>query len=221
MNLRTVSINVQSIAVRGSASDTELRTLYSTDGSDPKTQYTGPFEVDKNTVVKAVVYRGDQLLFQMQEHFGPKEGLYWGDSDEGAADLTAATTAGGEQAEDVVFENARIATNGKGFHGKGYLDFGTNSDGYVEWYQENDGDAYVGSVAIRYSCKSGKQAGRKMKLLHNGKVVDASLLFPNTKNWGSDWATVDVKVKIERGGNTIRLQTIEGGGPYIDELSVK
>lgn len=218
MTSHTVSIDVQSIALRGSVARDDWKILYGVDGAEPQTEYTGAFTVDEPTVVKAAVYQGGQLLFSMQESFGPSEGLFWGREQAVAA---TATSSAGNQAEDALFQKARVATDGKGFNGKGYLNFGSNKDAFVEWYQENDGDAYEGSVAIRYSCKSNKDGGRRMKLIHNGKVVRPDLFFPNTKNWGSDWGTIEVKVKLVRGGNSLRLVTVANGGPYIDELLVK
>lgn len=91
MTSRTVSIDVRSIAIRGRVGDTALKIVYSVDGTEPKTEYTGAFDVTADTVVKAAVYRAEQLLFSMRERFGPNEGLYWG-SDEAVA--ASAETAG-------------------------------------------------------------------------------------------------------------------------------
>ncbi len=218
MTSHTVSIDVQSIAIRGSVEDPDLKIFYSVDDAEPKTEYTGAFDVGDDTVVKAAVYRAGQLLLSLRERFGPNEGLYWG-SDEAMA--ASVQSGGGDQAEDALFQGARVAASGNGFKGKGFLDFGSIKGAFVEWYQENDGGAYEGEVAIRYSCKSSRGGGRSMKLLHNGKVIVSELFFPNTKTWGSDWKTVAVKVKFVRGANSLRLVTLTGGGPYIDELVVR
>ncbi|NND96375.1 MAG: DUF4982 domain-containing protein [Pirellulaceae bacterium] len=217
MTSHTVSIDVQSIALRGSTANDDFKILYSVDTGEPQTEYTGPFTLDSDAVVNAAVYRGDQLLMTMRERFGPKQGLHWGSADQVSP---STTNSMGDQAEEAHFQKARVATNGQGYNGTGYLDFGWNAGAFVEWYQENDGDAYDGEVAIRYSCKSGKGGGRKMKLVHNGKVIQSDLFFPNTKNWGNDWATVVVKVKFQRGGNSLRLVTLNSGGPYIDEIQI-
>ena len=60
-----------------------------------------------------------------------------------------------------------------------------------------------------------------MKLVVNGKVVKPTLFFPNAANWGADWKTLRVPVPLAAGANTIRIGTVEPGGMYIDEISVK
>ncbi|SMP73244.1 beta-galactosidase [Neorhodopirellula lusitana] len=218
MTSHSISIDVQSIAIQGETSGDDFQVRYSVDGSDPSLQYEGSFKVKDDTLVRATVSRGDELLFEMQERFGPGQGLYWGSPQDESEEVAKSN---GDQAEDAVFQNARVVTKGTGFHGKGFLDFGSKANAFVEWYQENDGDDYEGSISIRYSCKASKGGGRTMKLLHNGKVIKANLFFPNTATWGRDWKTVQVKVPFVRGGNTLRLATLTGGGPYIDELIVQ
>jgi beta-galactosidase len=60
-----------------------------------------------------------------------------------------------------------------------------------------------------------------MKLAVNGKVVNDKLLFPNTQGYGTDWKTIELKVKLGSGANTICLSTIENGGMCIDEIEVR
>jgi beta-galactosidase len=152
----------------------------------------------------------------MSEKFGPEEGIYWGEPDKDAADAS-----GGDQAEDAKFEGAYVSTKGEDFHGRGFLDFGAKKGAYVQWYQENDGSAGEAELTIRYSCKAGGKKGRYMSLSVNERAVNKNLLFPNTNGWGTDWKEVKVTIPIRSGANTIRLTTIEAGGPNIDEISVK
>jgi len=74
-----VHIDVQAYSIRGTGSNRNLNVLYSIDGTEPRTPYVGGFEVQPGTCVKAAVYNGDTLLFNMEEDFGPGLGLYWGD----------------------------------------------------------------------------------------------------------------------------------------------
>lgn len=71
-----VSIDVQSLAIRGDAKPLDVRVLYSVDGAEPSMEYAGSFSVKPNTVVKADVFDGDRLLLSMEETFGSDEGLY-------------------------------------------------------------------------------------------------------------------------------------------------
>lgn len=208
-----ISIDVKQLALQGNAKKTALRILYSTDGSQPSIPYSEAFPVSPNTTVNAHVYSGDQLLLEMAETFGPKEGIYWADGTEDVPDY------GGDQAEETQFHNAIISTQGKGFQGKGYLDFHANKGAYVEWYQENDGGATPAKLSIRYSGKRPTAQGRPMQLSVNGKKQ--KLFFQNTAGYGTDWATHDVQIQLQPGANKIRLTTIEEGGMCIDAISVE
>ena len=212
MTSNKVSIDVQEIALNGKREKSPVKIFYSIDGSKPTTLYTAPFRANKGTVVKADIYRGSKLLISMSERFGFGEGLYWGDTE----DLTASY---GDQAEDAKFTGAVIAKKGKGFHGRGYLDFGNNKNGAVEWYQENDGSAHAATLKIRYAGKALGRKGRFMKLSING--MEQNIFLPNTKAYGNDWKFLSVKIKLARGANTIRLSSPERGAMNIDEILLK
>jgi beta-galactosidase len=211
-----VHIDVRCVAVRGKAGNRKLAVRYSTDGTDTLSPYTGPFSVRPGTMVKAVVMDVGQVLFSMAERFGPDEGIHWR-----SGDAVAPTAGGGDQAEDAAFEGAVVSTAGKGYHGKGFLDFKHNKGAFVQWYQENDGSAGEATLTIRYSGKAQGKKGRGMKLSVNGRDIHRPLFFPNTSDWGTDWRTLEAKIKIRSGANTIRLTTIENGGPYIDGIEVR
>jgi len=213
-----VSIDVQSLAIRGECKPYDFKILYSTNGSKPSAAYTGAFPVKPDTVVKADVFSGGKLLFSMEETFGSNEGIYWGDAKSAAV---AQNMGSGDQAEDATFKGATVSQKGSGFQGKGYLDFGNSSGSYVEWYQENDGSPGPAMLAIRYSGKRPGADGRAMKLTVNGNVVNKKLFFPNTGGYGTDWKTLEVKIKIGSGANHIRLTTIENGGMCIDAIEVR
>ena len=149
----------------------------------------------------------------MEEGFGPKEGIYWGD---GTADTI---NYGGDQAEEAKFKRAVISTKGKGFEGKGYLNFGGHTGAYVEWYQENDGSPGPATLSIRYSGKRPDTKGRSMQLSVNDEKQE--LFFQNTKGYGTDWSTLDVKIQLKSGANRIRITTIERGGMCIDSIEIK
>lgn len=216
MTSNVVSIDVKTINLRGDGGPQDFEIRYSTDGSAPSLHYTGPFEVTPNTTVKAIVRRDGQTLLTMSEHFGPKQGLYWGSV---AEMKSSQANAGGDQAEDALFKGARVAQGGKDFRGKGYLDFGNTKGGYVEWYQENDGTAGRFELQIRYSGNAQGRAGREMKLTVNGS--HKTLHFPNTKGYGSDWQVLTLPLNLRAGANTIRITTVERGGMCIDEIQVK
>lgn len=212
-----VSIDAKVLALRGQPSAPNLEVFYTTDGSKPtkaSTSYEGSFPVKLGTTVKALIVMNGEPVQVMEERFAMNEGFVWNTQ-------PSNVRLGGDQAEDARLSGAKVVSKGKGYNGKGFVDFGHNKGAFVEWYQENDGDAGQAELVIRYSGKRPNKAGSYMQLSVNGKVVKDRLLLPNANGWGSDWKTVSVKIPIGRGANTIRLTTVESGGMYIDEIQVK
>ncbi|VGO19411.1 glycoside hydrolase family 2 TIM barrel-domain containing protein [Pontiella sulfatireligans] len=212
-----VNIDAQLLSLRGPLPTLGIEIFYTLDGSAPTMQsirYAEAFAVELGTTVKALVAVGGKPFQTLEERFAADEGFVWNE---------VQTTAGlgGDQAEDATLNGARIASKGKNFNGRGFVDFGHTKGAYVEWYQENDGDAGMADLTIRYSGKAEGRPGRAFKLTVNGKTIKEKLLLPNTKDWGSDWKTVTVKIPLGRGANTIRLTTVESGGMYIDEITVR
>jgi beta-galactosidase len=212
-----VSIDTQVLALRGSPAPSKIEVFYTTDQSDPtirSTPYAGPFKVVPGTTVKALVTVNGQPFQTLQERFASDEGFVWNSA-------AAPANPGSEQAEDATLSGARVSTQGKGFNGKGFVDFGQSRYGYVEWYQENDGDAGAAGLTIRYSGKRPGKPGQAVKVTVNGNVVAEQLMLPNAQNWGSDWKTVSLPIQIGRGANTIRITSLGQGGMYIDEISIQ
>tara|TARA_R110002073_G_scaffold43606_4_gene121590 strand:- start:3727 stop:6774 length:3048 start_codon:yes stop_codon:yes gene_type:complete len=214
---KRVSIDVQLLSLRGTPPTVGIEIFYTLDGSAPtsqSTRYSEPFEVSLGTTVKAMVALDGKPVQTLQERFAADEGFVW-DGGQTQSNL------GGDQAEDAMLSGAKVLSNGKNFNGKGFIGFGQNKDAYVQWYLENDGDAGEADLTIRYSGIRQGRSGRAFKLTVNGRVVKETLMLPNTKNWGSDWKTVTVNIPIQRGANTVRLTTIENGGMYVDEITVR
>ncbi|TWU46935.1 glycoside hydrolase family 2 TIM barrel-domain containing protein [Rubripirellula reticaptiva] len=212
-----VRIDTKLLSLRGTLPDVKTDVFYTLDGSVPtpqSTRYTDAFPVPLGTTVKALVVANGTPVQFLEERFAQDVGFVWDV-------VQKAARPGGDQAEDATFSKAVVDNQGKNFNGTGYLDFGQNKGAYVQWYQENDGDAGQTELVIRYSGVTKGRPGRAVKVTVNGKTVQEKLLLPNTKNWGKDWRTVTINIPVQRGANTIRLTTIENGGMYIDEITVK
>ncbi len=214
-----VSIDTKILNLRGSAISPDIKIYYTVDGSNPttgSTLYTESFSIPIETTVKALVMVGGEAVYTMSERFSEDEGFVWNDP----ADREIPSDINSDQAEDAEFSGASISTSGTGYNGTGFLDFGQNKNGYVEWYRENDGDAMTETLNIRYSCQAGGTAGgRYINLIVNDVMIQENLLLPNTGSWGNDWDEVSVEIQIERGANTIRLQNPGSGGAYLDQIS--
>jgi beta-galactosidase len=211
---KMVSIDVQLLALRGKLPKAKIDVFYTTDGSLPSPQsiqYDSPFEVELGTTVKALVLVNGKSVYVMEERFAMDEGFVW-DAKAVAANL------GGNQAEDASFNDATIVAAGKGFNGKGYLDFGRNSGGYVEWYQENDGSAGEFTLQIRYSASNSIRSEYKINLSVNGNSQE--IVLPANVNFREEWQEHKVKTELEKGANTIRITAVEDDGLCIDELKV-
>ncbi len=213
-----VSIDVSQLTLRGTMPEDGIKVYYTTDGTKASTnskRYKKPFKVKLGTTVKALIVRDGKTLFEMEETFSKDAGLYWGDV---TYESLSSNISGGMQAEDATFEGAKVLNKGKDFFGKGYLDF-NNKEGFVKWYQENDGSAGDFVVKIRYASNDPKSK-RSMDLIVNGKKVD-TISFKKTGSWNSKWLIIERKCKLQGGANYIELRTNGVSAPNIDELRIE
>ncbi|MDQ8181619.1 glycoside hydrolase family 2 TIM barrel-domain containing protein [Pelagicoccus sp. SDUM812005] len=212
-----VAIDAQLLGLRGAQPEFGIEIFYTLDGQEPSRRsqrYDGPFPVEPGTTVRALVYLDGEPALAMQERFAKDLGFVW---DSGAGALPAGESSAVDQAEDAKFTGATVRQSGKGFRGRGYLDFG-NRMGSIELYQENDGGAGKATLLIRYSGEAKGKAGRTMILTVNG--VSKRILLKNTGSWGSDWKVFRAEIELVRGANTIELSTDGRGGMYIDEIGL-
>jgi beta-galactosidase len=215
-----VSIDVQRIALRGALPSAKVEIFYTVDGSaatQNSTRYTGSFSVPLGTTVKALVVVDGQPFQTLEERFAADEGFVWN----APGRDSSAVASIGEQAESAKFEGAAVSKTGSAYQGPGYLDFGHNKGAFVEFYQENDGEAGNSDLTIRYSGNAKGKPGRFIQISVNGVVTHPKLLLPNAQDWGSDWKTVTVSIPLGRGANAIRLTTVESGGMYLDQILVR
>ena len=212
---KKVSIDTQLVALRGKLPKATIKVYFTTDGSQPTQQsneYKNAFEVEPGTTVRALVVLNGEAVQSLEERFAEDEGFVFD------AETTAANP-GGNQAEDAAFNIANIATLGSGFNGKGYLDFGRNSGGYVEWYQENDGSKGEFNLKIRYSANSKIRKEYKVLLTINGDEKEIAL--PGLENYRKNWVVYEISAQLNAGANTIRITALEDDGLCIDELNVR
>ncbi|MGQ1784500.1 glycoside hydrolase family 2 TIM barrel-domain containing protein [Saccharicrinis sp. GN24d3] len=216
-----VSIDTQILNLRGNTVSPDIKMYYTIDGSTPSTGstlYTESFAVPLETTVKALVMVDGEIAYTLMERFSEDEGFVW--NDPAAGEIPSDINS--NQAEDAVFSGANISTSGSGYNGTGFLNFGQNTNGYVEWYRENDGDTMTETLNIRYGCQAGGTAGgRYINVVVNDVIIQENLLLPNTGSWGNHWGEVSIEIQIERGANTIRLQNPGSGGAYLDQISLE
>ena len=210
-----VSVDVKLISLRGKIPDPKIEIYYTTDGTEPTptaSRYEGPFSVELGSTVKALITLDGKPVQQLEERFAQDEGFVW--------DSVKPSGPIGEQAENAKFENAAVTGTGLGFRGKGFVRFTNKPGGYIQWYQENDGDEGKTELIIRYSGRSKRKEGFEVKVEVSEDVIEEALLLPSGSKAGEDWKTVTIEIPIRRGANTIRLTPKSGKGLCIDEIRI-
>ncbi len=104
-----------------------------------------------------------------------------------------------------------------GFHGQGFLRFGTNGEAAVR-DRVSVSAAATYRLEMRYSVEGGSRSGIELHV--NGSRV-TELAFPETPSF-SDWATVAHDVHLNAGSNVIELRATADGlrDIYFDSLVV-
>lgn len=120
------------------------------------------------------------------------------------------------QAEAGLIVGAKVMTNHTGYTGSGFVDFQNISGDNITW-NVTPATAGLHSLAFRYT--NGGTENRSVKLLLNGNIVNASLVFPKTAAW-TNWKTVMVDVSLNNGMNEIKIETSGTNGPNVDSLVV-
>lgn len=212
LNSNLTAIDVKTIT-NGKIASQDFTIHYTLDGSNPTTasaRYVGPFRTPAVGTVKAIVLRGQETILTLEETFGPDLGLHW--SDLSKTSDTGSSTA--LQAEEANYKGAVASKDTLGFHGKGYLDF-QGKEGFIEFYQENDGPPGDATLHLRYFPNSSKKQS-SFRITLNGKA----LTVPRLRAKGS-WQKLTIPVKIRSGANTLRLKTTGKNSPLIDEVDFR
>lgn len=214
-----VSISVEEIKLKGISDKSKLMVLYTKNGGNPAKigqAYDGPFEVNDGATVKAVVFRGGELILTMEETFGKNEGIFWGNEHSADMWIGRGITVAAEEA--ILEGSAKVSTDGRRFKSDGFVVF-DNKEGAINWYQENDGQGGDYTLRFRYTHNDQKSL-RPMTLIVNDEEI-TTFDFKPTGSWKSDWKFVTAKVKFKAGANNITLKTTGHSAPHIDEMFVE
>ena len=210
-----VSIDTKIINLRGDKINPKIEVYYTTNGENPTEQstlYKGSFDIELETIVKALVVVDGKPTQVLEEKFGKNEGFTWNETIEGNDQI-------GEQAEEATLNDATISSKGKNFKGKGFVSL-AKIGASISWYQENDGGAGNADLYIRYSTKIENETGTHLQITVNGKVINNKLFLPNTNHKGNAWEKVKIPIKIDRGANTIKLESLNDKEIFIDEINI-
>ncbi len=211
-----VSIDVQQLALRGNPAKQTFEIYYTTDGSTPtrsSAKYAGPFEVELETTVKAIVFAdgNDLPMFFMEEKFGTDEGMFWAGT---GSDTTDENVYSAEDA--ILSEHLTLMEYG---YGEKYVNF-NGSAGSVTYTvnAEKAGEHYV---AVCYNNGSGTigESYKTMNVLVNGAAA-GSYQFKANGIWDQYWSFRIVKVTLEKGENEITFDSGTSVGMNLKELMV-
>ncbi len=205
-----ISIDVQQLNILGSVKQQKFKVYYTLDGSQPTQQskmYTTPFSVSAGTQVKAIVVQGKQVIFNMQESFADGSGLYWGDAQ--TETTSSAANQSGMLAIDAKYTGAVKSADHIDFNGR---------EGSIKWYQENDGEAGLFTLKLRYASKD-KKSLRSMDLYVNNKKI-GQVKFSHTGGWKA-WQAVEISAPLFAGANNIEFRTTGQSGPNLQSLTVE
>ena len=211
-----VCIDVQQIALRGNPAKNTFEIYYTLDGSTPtksSNKYTGAFEVELGTTVKAAVYTAgsDAPMFVMEEAFGEDEGMYW----QGTG--SSATAENVYSANDAVVTGDTLKKVPYGYEDV-YVDF-DNGTGTVE-YTVNAPKAGNYYVAVCYNNGSGTTGNYKtLSVLVNGTSIGNQTFYYNGA-WGSFWTYHILNVTLAEGENKIKFDSGTAVGPNLKQISV-
>ena len=120
------------------------------------------------------------------------------------------------EAEAASFAGAGFASDHAGYTGGGYVDYGNAAGDFVEWLLEAP---WSGTFTARIRYANGSARDRPLALAVNaapGSVV----AFAPTGSWSS-WKTVEVRMDLSAGRNTLRLWGSAAGGPNVDSILVE
>ena len=210
-----ISIDTKIINLRGTKITPKIDIYYTTNGETPTVRslpYKGSFDIELETTVKALVVVNGKPTQILEERFSKKEGFTWNKTIENNGLI-------GEQAEEALLHKAIISSKGANFKGKGFVSM-TQKGASISWYQENDGGAGNADLNIRYSSKIKNASGNYIKITINDKIVKNKFFLPNTKDIGKSWNNVKFTIKINRGANTIKLESLTDKDLLVDEIII-
>ena len=209
-----VSVDVQQLALRGNPAKDVFEIYYTTDGATPtkaSEQYTGPFEVELGTTVKAAVYADGESdpMFVMEEAFGENEGMYWAGTSSNDAEENVYS------AKDAVLSGESLQKLPYG-HEEQYVNF-NNGTGSVE-YTVNAPKAGPYYVAVCYNNGSGTTGGSKsLDVLVNGASIGNQKFYYNGA-WDTFWSYHILSVYLTKGENKIKFDSPSAAGPNLKQL---
>lgn len=209
-----ISIDVKGIDLEGNKLDfSTCEIFYTTNGSNPAIsgkKYKAPFRMKKAGTVKALVVIDDSVRINMEESFGPGEGIYWGSTEKHIEMLDV-------QAENCKVKNGNYSTRIKDYQSSGYIETNPGNSTLIEFYQENDGSNMQANMVYRYVSNVAGQVF--VKVSNNGTSVTD--VFDVKQEEIGKWFERTIKVNLNNGANNIVFEVESQSKIGVDGFSFK
>ncbi len=212
-----VYIDVEQLALRGNPEKDEFEIFYTIDGSNPNrssTPYIGAFSVALGTTVKAAVYfKGEATaIFVMEEAFGSDEGMFWNLKDRVLDDNVASI-------DNAVLTGDAMTTMTYGY-GETYANFNSKPGSVTYTLNAEKAGAYYVAISYNngsYESASGTPITKWMDIYVNGSFVK-NYGFPYNGEWDKMWSYAFIKVNLNEGENTLKIDSPKTSGANLKEL---
>ena len=195
---RKIAIDVKSLPLRGAETKANFKIYYTTDGSVPTpqaTEYFSPFDVTPGTTVKAIVVHNSQTVLTMQETFDKGLGLSWVNDSENSF-----TKRIGIKAVNAKYVGAQQET----VNNQSCVKL-TDKNGFVRWYQENDGNAGKFNLKVYMENQNEKQ-DNTLELYVNGAKINSFKINSGELN-KDNWQVIRIECDLKAGANEIELRS--------------
>ncbi len=120
------------------------------------------------------------------------------------------------QAENGVMTNAAFEDKNGGFNGTGYVNFAAENPSIVEIPVHVP---IAGEYSITLTYANGKPETRSLSV-SSGEGISNVIEFESTDTW-TQWKTKTTILTLQAGDNVIKISTVNGDGPNLDQIELK
>jgi len=209
-----VSIDVQKLtfkkkiksSIEGKSCIDDCEVYYTIDGSKPSTSsliYSKPFEITLGTVVKAVVYKDGNLLFEMEENFAKNAGIYWGEP------LPKKNITTPIKVTTLKLTNCEVIRKRDENHLLTESVVPNSGTASFYMYKENDDGEYKSGIKLVYNYVG--EGDFTINLYNNNELVDSKRIIKKDDFTNYSSHAKFLSLPLKRGANRVKVEIISQG----------